>query len=496
MAKNLMPFLQNTVAQYPEDTAFIYNDKTMTYREYLTRVENVAARLQAENLGSGARIALLLKNSFAYAISFFGALHSGASIVLLNPLLRVREMEYIFGDSEISAVIADPEAAKEAEKTPQAGKIRIIQSSELLAWSETPGKPSPVDPSGERIILYTSATTGKPKGVNYTGEKLAAMAERLPLPRENVWLTALPLFHIFGLTVAFLGPVLIGGTMVLMERFRAPEAFELLNRHQVTFFPLVPTMLGYLLAEPNPPRVPSLQLLIAGGAALPEYMVIKWYEKFNGPLDPVLLQGYGLTEGPPVATLNTLTFLKPGSVGQPLTGVELQVVDEQGRPLPSGKVGQLVIRDRSVSTGYMNQEEANRATFRNGWCQTGDCGYIDDDGFIYIVGRDKDMIIKGGYNIYPAEIEDVLLKHPKIKDAAVVGVPDPVKGELVQAFLVLKQEVSEEELIAYCRENLAAYKVPNQFKYREDLPRGATGKVLKRLLKDDSGMQEWVEESH
>jgi long-chain acyl-CoA synthetase len=346
------------------------------------------------------------------------------------------------------------------------------------------------EPTGTAVIIYTSGTTGRPKGAELTHFQLYMNADipgrRFDVREDDVIITVLPLFHVFGLSSILNIAVRFGCTMSLLPRFDAGTVLAAIQQHRATIFEGVPTMFMALLQHPQLDQydVASLRVAISGGAAIPAQVLDAFEDRFG----VVILEGYGLSETASTTTFNrSATERRPYSVGKPIWGVELQVWDLEGRPLPPGRdnVGELVTRGFHVMKGYLNSPEATAEAFAGGWLHTGDLGYVDDDGFVFIVDRKKELIIRGGYNVYPREVEEVLYSHPAIAEAAVVGIPDQQLGEEVKAFVALKpgQELMESQLIAYCKERIAAYKYPRAVEFRDELPKSATGKVLKRQLK-------------
>jgi long-chain acyl-CoA synthetase len=347
--------------------------------------------------------------------------------------------------------------------------------------------PTPADSTA--VILYTSGTTGRPKGAELSHSNLVmnctnVMSRLIGLQPDDVALATLPLFHSFGQSVVMNGTLAAGGTVVLLPRFTPQDVFELIQAHRVTFFAGVPTMYFGLLHHPDGDQydVSSLRYALTGGAAMPVEVMNAFEERF-----PVkILEGYGLSETSPVASFNMLDKpRKVGSIGYPVWGVEMAILDENDQPVPDGERGEICIRGHNIMTGYWKKPEATAETMKNGWFHSGDIGVRDENGAYAIVDRVKDMIIRGGYNVYPREIEEVLYAHPAITEAAVIGIPHEEYGEEVKAVVVLGagHTLTEAEVIAYTREHLAAYKYPRSVAFLDTLPKGPTGKILKRELR-------------
>jgi long-chain acyl-CoA synthetase len=337
------------------------------------------------------------------------------------------------------------------------------------------------------IILYTSGTTGKPKGAMLTHKNLFSNAkdvgEYLKMKKEDRVVTALPMFHVFCLTVSLNAPLLSGATMLIVPKFSPKEIFTLIKDYEATVFAGVPTMYNFLYQYPegNPDDLKSLRLCISGGASMPVALLKNFEQKFN----VLVSEGYGLSEASPVTSFNPLDRpRKPGSIGTSILRVKNKVVDELGEEVPIGAVGELIVRGPNVMKGYYKMPEETAAVIRNGWLHTGDMARMDEEGYFYIVDRKKDLIIVGGYNVYPREVEEVIYNHPDVIEVAVVGVPDPDQGEAVNAYVVRKNlELNKELVLEYCKEHLAKYKVPTTIEFLEELPKNTTGKILRRALK-------------
>ncbi|NRA10296.1 MAG: long-chain fatty acid--CoA ligase [Myxococcales bacterium] len=492
MHLNLGSILRGSAARRPEHVALRLDAYTLSYAELDRAARGVAAGLLDRGVAPGDKVALMIPNVPEFSIAYFGILYAGATVVPLNVLLAAPEVEYHLRDSGSCLLIAhslfgDPAAAGAAA----AGVPLLAADADdglgALAATEGVDGPRPTNPADTAVILYTSGTTGKPKGAELTHSNLflncALVVPRLvPVTHEEVALATLPLFHSFGQTVIQNACIALGATFTLLPRFEPGAAFEVIARDGVTLFAGVPTMYFGLLHHETatPPDTSSLRLCMSGGAPMPVEVMKAFEEKFSVQI----LEGYGLSETSPVASFNDLErSRKPGSIGYPVWGVEMQIVDDKDHPLPDGERGEICIRGHNIMKGYLGREEATAESMRGGWFHSGDVGIRDADGAFFIVDRIKDMIIRGGFNVYPREIEEVLYAHESIVEAAVLGVPHESHGEEVKAVVVSSDPALDAEaLIAWCRERLAAYKYPRVVEFVKELPKGPTGKILKREL--------------
>lgn len=471
------------------------DDLEYTYAEFDAAAARVATLLERAGIEPGDRVGVMLPNTPAFAIAFFGIMYRGAVAVPMNPLLKAREIGFYLSNTSAKALFATPAFADEAtaaaaETGAQCWLVDDAALAELTA--DLPPQDSPVrrDDDDVAVILHTSGTTGKPKGAMLTHGNLSRNAEvsvrtLVEIGPDDVVMGCLPLFHVFGLTCGLNGAVLAGAMLTLIPRFDPRKALEIIERDAVTLFEGVPTMYSALLAAADgvaPQATQSLRICVSGGAALP-VQVLTDFEKAFGC---AVLEGYGLSESSPAAAFNHPNRpRKAGSIGTPIEGVEMRVVDLDGVEVPQGEAGEVQIRGHNVMKGYWNLPEATKAAITpDGWLNTGDVGRVDEDGYFYIVDRTKDMIIRGGYNVYPREIEEVLYEHPAVAEAAVVGIPHDSLGEEVGAAVALKDgaDVTPAELTAYVKERVAAYKYPRRLWLVDTLPKGPTGKVLKREI--------------
>jgi long-chain acyl-CoA synthetase len=508
---NLAVMLRESARRAPAKTAVILGDATLSYAQLDELSDRVAANLTASGLAPGDRVGLQLPNIPQFVIAYFGILKAGGVVVPMNVLLKAPEIAFQLENSGARTLITYggfvDEAAKAAEaaavtslyvvvtepataQTSQAAQAAGAPFEALLA-GDAPGPQlaarGPADPA---VIIYTSGTTGTPKGAVLSHIGLYMNADipgRLfEFSVDDVAIVALPLFHVFALSSVMNTCVLLGGTMTLVPRFDPRAVLELMQRDRVTVFMGVPTMYIALLqaVDAGDYDLASLRVAVSGGAPIPAEVIDAFEARFGVPI----LEGYGLSESSSTATFNiSVTERKVYSVGKPIWGTSLQIWDEESRPLPPGAdhVGEVVLRGMNIMTGYYDNPEATAKAFAGGWFHTGDLGYLDEDGFLFIVDRIKDLIIRGGYNVYPREIEEVLYAHPAVAEAAVIGVPDPKMGEEVRAIVAVKpgQSVTEAELIEFVKARAAAYKYPRAIEFRDSLPKGATGKILKKELR-------------
>jgi len=439
----------------------------------------------------------MMPNIPAFPVAFYGALLAGAVVVPMNPLLKGREVAYYLGDSGARVLLAWRDFAGEAAKGAADAGAEVIQVDDVdlssaLAGHRATAAPTDADDTDDAVILYTSGTTGQPKGAQLTHGGLArnaglTAATLLQNSPEDVMMGCLPLFHVFGLTCGLNATVLAGGTLTLLPRFDAGKALEIIARDRVTIFEGVPTMYAGMLHHPDADsaNTTSLRLCVSGGAAMPVEILRGFEEKFGC----MILEGYGLSETSPVASFNHPDKVrKPGSIGTPIEGVEMRLIDDEGNTVPDGEIGEIAIRGHNVMKGYWGKPEATAEAMKGGgeagggWFRTGDMARKDSDGYYFIVDRKKDLIIRGGYNVYPREIEEVLHEHPAVAEVAVVGIPHPELGEEVGAAVALKPGASAtpEELRAFAKERVAAYKYPRHVWLVDALPKGPTGKILRR----------------
>jgi long-chain acyl-CoA synthetase len=488
---NLAANLASSASSFPDRVATRLGDASTTYKMLDDQSSRVVGLLGSRGVGPGDRVGLMLPNVPEFASVYYGILRAGATVVPMNPLLKAREVAYYLGDSGAKWMFVSHSFAAEAEggaAQAEAGVSVVDQATfpQLLAQAEAATEVVPRSPNETAVILYTSGTTGHPKGAELTHGNLVSNVEvfqsdLLNLTPDDVIFGGLPLFHAFGQTCTLSAAISAGATLSLLPRFDAAQTLDLLTEHGVTIFAGVPTMYSALLAAPDRSAhdVSRLRICVSGGAALP----VEVLRQFEDAFGCTVLEGYGLSETSPVASFNRADGRKPGSIGTPVTGVEMQVLDTDGTAMPQGEVGEIAIRGHNVMKGYWNKPEATAEVLSaDGWFRTGDLGKVDEDGYYFIVDRKKDLIIRGGYNVYPREIEEVLYEHPDVAEAAVIGVPHAELGEEVAAAVALKPGASSTalDLQSYVKSQVAAYKYPRKVWLVDSLPKGPTGKILKR----------------
>jgi long-chain acyl-CoA synthetase len=521
---NVAHFLDRSVRLTPDRTAVVCGPTRLTYAQLDAMATRIAAGLLARGIGPGHRVVLTCPNVPYFPAVYFGILKAGATVVPLNVLLKAPEIAFHLRDADASAYFCfegTPELpmadmGKRAfdevascrhfvlmPRDPASPPSTFPADATLAAFMRTHGDPMPTwptRPDDTAVILYTSGTTGQPKGAELTHLNIVLNAmstsDILVVPCRSsptepvVSLITLPLFHSFGQVCQLVSGVHSGNTLVLLPRFDAAAVVQTMLAERVNLWCGVPTMywaLADLLRREDASidvaaMAAHMRLCVSGGAPMP----VPLLEEIGSRLGVRILEGYGLSETSPVATFNHLERpSKPGTVGQPLLGVEVACVDDAGEPVATGERGEVVIRGPNIMKGYFRQPDATAEVLRDGWFHTGDIGILDVDGYLAIVDRKKDMILRGGFNVYPREIEELLLTHPAIGQCAVVGVPDERLGEEIKAFVVCRpgQVATADAVIAWCRERVATYKAPRYVELREALPMGATGKVLKRVLR-------------
>jgi long-chain acyl-CoA synthetase len=488
---NLAKNLTDTTRVHAGRVAVRMDNAAMTYRALDEASARVAGLLRERGLKPGDRVGIMMPNVAEVPVVYYGVLRAGCVVVPMNPLLKAREVAYYLGDSGAGLIFAWHAFAQEARggaEQVQAESIVVdgVAFPDLLASATPDDQVVHRDDEDTAVILYTSGTTGHPKGAELTHGNLisnteVACTDIVRARPDDVIFGGLPLFHVFGQTVALNVAVASGACLTLLPRFDAGHALRIIADHRVTVFEGVPTMYVALLHAPDRADydTSALRLCISGGAALP-VEVLRGFEEAFGV---AVLEGYGLSETSPIASFNhPHRERKPGSIGTPIRGVEMRVVDEEDNEVQDGEVGEIVIRGPNVMKGYWNRPEATAEAVRDGWFHTGDLARVDQDGYFRIVDRKKDLIIRGGYNVYPREIEEVLYEHPAIAEAAVIGLPHSSLGEEVGAVVVLKPgaDISPDELRAYVKGQVAAYKYPRRVWITDALPKGPTGKIQKR----------------
>jgi len=493
MSSNLAQLLTQTASEHGDRPALKLDDVVVTYQMLDEGAARVAGLLRARGLQPGDRVGIMLPNVPYFGLVYYGVLRAGGVVVPMNVLLKAREVKFYLSDSGAKHVFAWHDFLTDAEPGAQEAGTEVIavrpgEFERLLAEAPRQAEDVPREESDTAVILYTSGTTGTPKGAELTHANMLnncryGAVELIDVSERDVFLGALPLFHSFGQTCCLNAAVRAGACLNLIPRFDPGKALEIIERDKVTLFDGVPTMYHAMLNHPDRERydISCLRMCVSGGSAMPVEVLRAFEEAFGC----IILEGYGLSESSPVASFNHPDReRKPGSIGTPITGVAMKVVDDEGNDVPRGGVGEIVIRGHNVMKGYWNRPDATAEVLSDGWLRTGDLAKVDDDGYFFIVDRRKDMIIRGGYNVYPREIEEVLYEHPGVLEAAVIAVPDTALGEEVGAAVVLRDgsDADADEIRAFVKERVAAYKYPRHVWFADELPKGATGKVLKREI--------------
>lgn len=483
-----MPYLPEAFEQAAKSNgsriAVIEDANRWTFAELSDEVNRIATTLTQQVKGD--TVGVLLLNSQKYVATMLAIWKAGKTAVPLNYLLPPAELGFIIKDSGMSALVSSQffNQALAAIRPMFGDKGVILMADDPAFVSSSSADGSTNSYRDPALYLYTSGTTGRPKGVVLTHDNLIANVESCQkagdFDSRDGFLCLLPFFHTYAITGTLLLPLLSGSMMVLVDRFQPLKVLGLIQEHKVSVFLAIPSMYRVLAATDGEFDVSSVRFPISGGEPLPLATLEAFERRFNVPI----FEGYGQTEAAPVVTLNKPGNRKPGTIGQAVPGVEVAIWDDQNRVLPTGEIGEIMVRGRNVMRGYNRLPEETAKTITNGWLHTEDLGKLDEDGFVTITGRKKDLIISAGENIYPREIEEALAQHPKVKEVAVIGVKDDVRGEVPKAFVIAREGVTldEKELRAHCRESLANYKVPKHFEIVADLPRSPTGKVLKRML--------------
>lgn len=513
---NLSILLEQSAKRYPQHPAMTFMDTTLTYSQLNGAANQIANGLRSRGIGMGDKVALSCFNLPYFPMIYFGILKAGAVVVPLSVLLKEDEIQYHLTDSDAKAYFCFVGTLELPmvqmgyvgfQKTPTCQDFFVIMPK--------PTDPSPIEgtatlghlmagqlPGGESaqtsaddtaVIIYTSGTTGRPKGAELSHSNLftntVLCADLFDYKPQDTSLIVLPMFHIFAMTCVMNAGIYRGTHAVLLPKFDAEAVFGLMQKHHVTVFAGVPTMYWGLLNYKDENErfdfakiAQTLRMAVSGGAALP----VQVLEDFKKRFGVDIVEGYGMSEGSPVVTFNQLAVgCKPGSIGTPVWGVEVRLVDENGQDVPRGEKGELIYRGPNVMKGYYKKPEANAQTLKNGWLYSGDVAIQDEDGFYFIVDRTKDMIIRGGLNVYPREVEEVMMQHEAVSLVAVIGVPHEQMGEEIKACVVLKagQSLSEQTLIEWTKNKIAAYKYPRIIEFMEALPMSATGKILKKELR-------------
>ena len=498
---NVAQILSGATTADPERIALRSGDLAVTVKVLDNLAKQCAQLFSGEGVGPGHRVAFVMPNVLHFPVVYYGALRTGATAVPLSPLMSAVEFEYIFRDCKPTVVVAWSGFHEAAAKAAEACGVRLVYSAgppggpptglpdllESAAAVSGDNEIACTDASDVAVIIYTSGTTGAPKGAALTHDNLVWNArifgDAVDLRQGDVALAALPFFHSFGQTCVLNASLHSGVELVLQPRFDATEALDLIERHRITLLMGVPSMHAAVLAEQQSRRrdLSSLRWLASGGSGLAAGL----HEELERELKVPVLEGYGLSETSPITHVCRPNQAKKGTVGPPLWGIEQRVVDDEGAPLTDGTVGELQVRGHAVMSGYFGRPDATAAAIcPDGWFATGDLASIDEDGFVKIVDRKKDLIIRNGHNVYPSDIETVLSEHPAVQLSAVIGVPDDKVGEEVAAIVMLKPGAyaTGDEITEFVKERMASYNYPRIVRIVDDLPLGPTGKVLKRSI--------------
>jgi len=499
---NLSQIIEKHINRIPRSLAVISETTKYTWQEFNRQVNKMGNALTKLGVRKGDRVAVCLPNSPEYLVTYFGIVKIGAIAVPFNVMFKSEEIKYIINNSEAKLLISfDGETMNKVLETrdeiPTLEKVVLLGESspkEAISYQQILNGESDeltaVDcaPDDVVTILYTSGTTGQPKGAMLTHSNFHENAELngcyvLMVSDQDRFMTGTPFCHIF-FVLAVLGPMYKGAAIVTMPRFFPDKALELMSKYEVTHFAGVPTMYIYMLQtyleSPQNYNLKAWRFAQSAGAAMPSDYIPKIVENFGVGF----CECYGSTETSATCTYGRLDHGKDGSIGLPADTWQVIIADNQNNPLAQGEVGEIVVKGPGLFKGYWNMPEATSDALIEGWFHTGDLGRVDEDGYLYIVDRKKDMLICGGYNVYPREVEEVLYKHPSVLEVAVIGVKDEAKGEIPKAFITLRpgRKAQEPEIIAYCKERMAAYKVPRMVEFPFELPKNTTGKILKRAL--------------
>ncbi|HEX3832253.1 MAG TPA: long-chain fatty acid--CoA ligase [Solirubrobacteraceae bacterium] len=493
---NLAQTVLDAGREDPDHIAVKLDDAEVSYKMLDGATAHMVGLLREHGVKPGDRVGIMLPNVPYFPVCYYGILRAGAIVVPMNVLLKKREVGYYLKDPEAKLLIAWNDFAEAAQTgAEEAGaECLLVKPGEFenqVGAAEPVTELADTGDGDTAVILYTSGTTGQPKGAELSNANLSRNAKAssglFGLGPEGVVLGALPLFHTFGQTCGMNATLGEGGTLTLIPRFDPAKALEIIQRDRVNVFQGVPTMYGAMLHLDNRDDydVSSLNVCASGGSAMPVELMRGFEEAFGCKV----LEGYGLSESSPVASFNHPDReRKPGSIGTPIAGVEMKVVDDDSNEVDQGEVGEILIKGHNVMNGYWNRADATAETIVDGWLHTGDIGKVDEDGYFFIVDRKKEMIIRGGYNVYPREIEEVLYEHPDVREAAVLGIPSDEYGEEVAAAVALKDgaSTSPEDLRNYVKEQVAGYKYPRKVWLVDELPKGPTGKILKREIEPPS----------
>ena len=509
----LPDLLRQAVRRFSKNRAIVFGGHTLNFETFDSLSDSFAARLASQGIRKGDRIGLYCINSDAFAIAYFGIVKAGAVVVPINLLLNPKEISYILSDAGAKALCYHEAFASTVQRfrpdIPSLqfavciGAHKAFEKDSLFSEWLTPFQPAPeipFDPANDlAAILYTSGTTGHPKGAMLTHRNLASntasVTEALHLtPGEDIFIVVLPMFHAFAATASMLTPLFNGCTIIPLPKFEPETAAKIIEAEKVSHFMGVPSMFTVLLHLPDEyvPKFRSLKYAFSGGAAMP----VEVMKKFEARFGKLIYEGDGPTECSPVTCVNPIGGLrKPASVGKPLPSVEMKIMDEQGHELPHSQIGEICVRGPNVMKGYWNLPQETAEAFFGEWFRTGDLGTEDNDGYFCIVDRKKDMIIVNGMNVYPRIVEEVLYKHPAVREAAVIGEPDELHGEIPVACIALRAgaQLTSSMVRAFCRDNLGRYEVPKKVFFMPELPKNGSGKILKRELRKHGELERGID---
>lgn len=495
---NIAQNLERARLFFPDKPAVIFEGRTYTYRQLDEDVNRLANGLQALGVERGDRVALFLPNIPAFPIAYFAAQKIGGIVVSINSMFKTDEVKHIVNDAGAKVVVTT-EAQRQfvpADDLPTLEQIVIAEGEpgndlafdELVSKGDSHFRAEDMERDAPAAILYTGGTTGFPKGATLTHSNLVsnsfATAHHAGMRPDDRLHLFLPLFHVFGQNFIMNGGINACATLVMHRRYVPEPVLDAIQRERVTMFFSVPTVYIYLLnMDTSGYDLSSVRYWFSAAANMPKEVSRRWQDEYGQNI----WEGYGLTECSPFASYNHDFSPKFGSIGTPIENVEMKIWDDEGNELPPGEWGEIVIRGPNVMLGYWNSPDATEQAIRNGWLRSGDVGMTDDEGYFFIVDRVKDMINAAGFKVYPAEVEQVLYRHPAIHEAAVYGIADPVKGEAVKAAIVLREgaTATAEEIIQYCRDNLATFKAPREVEFVTEIPKSAVGKILKRVLREE-----------
>lgn len=493
MTNSLNEVFLTSTSKYSDNPAIIYQDTIIKYKELELKIQRFSTFLGAKGLKKGDKVATIMGNCPEFIIAYFAILQRGAVVVPINPMYSENEFQYILENSHAKLVILNRELSSKLStimNTLPSLETTIYEDEvEKLSTLHTENVSLPlVSEHDLAVILYTSGTTGKPKGAMLTHGNLASNASSVVsltnMTEKDKVVAVVPIFHVLCMTVCMITPLSVGGTVILTPKFSPAGVADSIFHNKATVFVGVPTMYSYFLQLPNhaDEKFASLRACFSGGAPMPVEVLQQFEQRFNLPL----AEGYGLSESSAVTAVNPLDGKrKPGSVGVSIPNVQNKIVDAEGAEVPRGEVGELIVKGPNVMMGYLGMPAETSATIKDGWLYTGDLAKMDEEGYIFIVDRKKDMLLVGGYNVYPREVEEVLYEHPDIVEAAVIGIPHPDLGESVKAYIVTSSSsLTEQDVIDYCNKKLVKYKNPREVKFLSELPKNTTGKILRRSLKE------------